>query len=337
MRFYINILATYFPDLDPPYDVYYRQILEQIELAEELGWECFMFNEHHFLGYGGLVANPAVLLAAAAARTSRIRLGPCIAILPLRHPLHSAEDYAMVDALSGGRLEFGIGSGNTALDYRVFGISRENDRERLDEAIDVIVRAWSSPRVSHQGKFWRFDELALYPRPVQQPCPPIWVAGTSAETLGWAGHRGYHIMTVGHPHPPEKVRLGVEAWKRALIEGGFEPTSRHCQFHVRTHVNETSERARAVACSAISRYDEISRIGRRSVVGAEPNYDWDGMLASGRNLYGDPPACIRIIGNAVRHYYFDTLTTTFNFGGIAHEEITRSMRLFAQEVMPAFR
>jgi hypothetical protein len=86
MRFYINILTTYYPDLDPPYDVYYQQILEQIELAEELGWECFMFNEHHFLGYGGLVANPAVLLAAAAARTSRIRLGPCIAILPLRHP-----------------------------------------------------------------------------------------------------------------------------------------------------------------------------------------------------------------------------------------------------------
>jgi alkanesulfonate monooxygenase SsuD/methylene tetrahydromethanopterin reductase-like flavin-dependent oxidoreductase (luciferase family) len=71
LRFYINILTTYYPDLDPPYDVYYQQILEQIELAEELGWECFMFNEHHFLGYGGLVANPAVLLAAAAVRTSR--------------------------------------------------------------------------------------------------------------------------------------------------------------------------------------------------------------------------------------------------------------------------
>jgi hypothetical protein len=107
MRFYINVLTTYFPGLDPPYDIYYEQILAQVQLAEELGWECFMFNEHHFLGYGGLAANPAVLLAAAAARTSRIRLGPCIAILPLRHPLHTAEDYAMVDALSGGRLEFG--------------------------------------------------------------------------------------------------------------------------------------------------------------------------------------------------------------------------------------
>ena len=142
MRFYINILTTYFPDLDPPYDAYYKQILEQIELAEELGWECFMFNEHHFLGYGGLVPNPAVLLAAAAARTSRIRLGPCIAILPLRHPLQTAEEYAMVDAVSGGRLEFGIGSGNTDLDYRVFGLSREGDRERLDEALKIILKAW---------------------------------------------------------------------------------------------------------------------------------------------------------------------------------------------------
>src|SRR5215208_2664499 len=141
MRFYINILTTYFPDIDPPYDVYYRQVLEQIELAEELGWECFMFNEHHFLGYGGLVANPAVLLAAAATRTRKIRLGPCIAILPLRHPLNSAEDYAMVDAISGGRLEFGIGSGNTEMDYRVFGVSKENDRQRFDEAFAMVLQA----------------------------------------------------------------------------------------------------------------------------------------------------------------------------------------------------
>ena len=152
MRFYINILTTYYPDLDPPYDVYYQQILEQIELAEELGWECFMFNEHHFLGYGGLVANPAVLLAAAAARTSRIRLGPCIAILPLRHPLQSAEDYAMVDAVSGGRLEFGIGSGNTPLDYQVFDIAREEGQERMEEALEIILKAWRSERFNHRGK-----------------------------------------------------------------------------------------------------------------------------------------------------------------------------------------
>jgi len=337
VRFYINILTTYFPEIDPPYDVYYQQILEQVQLAEELGWECFMFNEHHFLGYGGLVANPAVLLAAAAARTSKIRLGPCIAILPLRHPLHSAEDYAMVDAVSGGRLEFGIGSGNTELDYKVFGVTRENDRQRLDEAFEVILKAWTNDRFSHQGTAWQFGEITLYPRPIQKPHPPIWVAGTSAQTLEWAGRHGFHIMTVGHPHPPEKVRAGVEAWKKALIDQGIDPTERHCQFHARTHVNENAERAREIATAAITRYDEISRIGRRSLTVAPAEYNWEMMLATGRNNYGEPDQCIQNILNAAKNYYFDTLTTTFNFGGIPHAEIVKSMRLFAKEVMPAFR
>jgi alkanesulfonate monooxygenase SsuD/methylene tetrahydromethanopterin reductase-like flavin-dependent oxidoreductase (luciferase family) len=337
MRFYINILATYFPDIDPPYKVYYEQILEQVALAEELGWECFMFNEHHFLGYGGPIANPAVLLAAAAARTSKIHLGPCIAILPLRHPLHSAEDYAMVDAISGGRLEFGIGSGNTEMDYKVFGVTRENDRQRLHEALEIVLKAWSQDHASHRGEFWRFDELTLYPRPMQQPHPPIWVAGTSAEGLGWAGRQGYHIMTVGHPHPPEKVCLGVEAWKRGLIEAGFDPSNKHCQFHVRTHVHEDSEQAKLTGMAAVKRYDEISRIGRRSLSAAPAEYDWEMMLATGRNNYGNPEQCIRNIRNAMKNYYFDTLTTTFNFGAIPHAEIMKSMRLFAREVMPAFR
>ncbi|HEX5019565.1 MAG TPA: LLM class flavin-dependent oxidoreductase [Candidatus Binatia bacterium] len=337
MRFYINILTTYFPEIDPPYDVYYRQVLEQVQLAEELGWECFMFNEHHFLGYGGLVANPAVLLAAAAARTSEIRLGPCIAILPLRHPLHTAEDYAMVDAISGGRLEFGIGSGNTEMDYKVFGVTRENDRQRLREAIDVILKTWGNERAGHKGDFWTFDELTLYPRPIQQPHPPIWVAGTSAAGLGWAGRQGYHIMTVGHPHPPEKVRPGVEAWKQGLIDAGYDPREKHCQFHVRTHVNESGEQARSIGMAAVKRYDEISRIGRRSLTAPPAEYDWDMMLATGRNNYGNPEQCIKNIHNAMKHYYFDTLTTTFNFGGIPHGDILKSMRLFACEVMPAFR
>jgi alkanesulfonate monooxygenase SsuD/methylene tetrahydromethanopterin reductase-like flavin-dependent oxidoreductase (luciferase family) len=144
-------------------------------------------------------------------------------------------------------------------------------------------------------------------------------------------------MTVGHPHPPEKVGPGVEAWKKALIENGIDPTERRCQFHVRTHVNENVERAREIAMAAVTRYDAISRIGRKSAMVETDNYDWDGMLATGRNLYGNPDQCIEIVHNAMRYYYFDTLTTTFNFGGIPHDEIKQSMCLFAKEIMPAFR
>src|SRR5262249_45204517 len=112
------------------------------------------------------------------------------------------------------------------------------------EALDIILKAWHSERFKHEGKFWSFPEITLYPRPVQQPHPPIWVAGTSARTLEWAGRMGYDIMTVGHPHPPDKVRLGVEAWKKALTERGIDPQQRRCQFHTRTHVSENSQRAR---------------------------------------------------------------------------------------------
>ncbi|HUF42442.1 MAG TPA: hypothetical protein VMR20_10825, partial [Verrucomicrobiae bacterium] len=142
---------------------------------------------------------------------------------------------------------------------------------------------------------------------------------------------------VGHPHPPEKVRPGVEAWKQGLLDHGIDPKERRCQFHMRTHVSESAERARDIATAAISRYDAISRIGRRSLTVAPAEYDWNMMLATGRNNYGTPEQCIENIHNAMKHYYFDTLTTTFNFGGIPHGEILKSMCLFAREVMPAFR
>jgi alkanesulfonate monooxygenase SsuD/methylene tetrahydromethanopterin reductase-like flavin-dependent oxidoreductase (luciferase family) len=129
----------------------------------------------------------------------------------------------------------------------------------------------------------------------------------------------------------------VQAWKQGLAEAGINPSTRHCQFHVRTHVNENAQRAREIGMAAVTRYDEISRIGRRSLTAAPAEYDWDMMLATGRNNYGTPAQVIQGIHNAAKHYYFDTLTTTFNYGGIPHGEILKSMRLFAKEVMPAFR
>lgn len=337
MRFHMHLLPTYFPDRDPPFDVWYQQILEQIALAEELGWECFWFTEHHFLLYGGPEPNPAVIMAAAAARTSRIRLGSAISILPLHHPIQLAEDYAMVDVLSGGRLEYGIGLGNTASDFPVYGIPREESRPRFEEAAEVILKAWANERFTHHGTFWHFEDVPVYPRPMQQPHPPIWVAGHSPESLGWAGRHGFNIMTVAHPFPPEHYRPGLAAWRQGLAEAGLKPGERHCKLHLRVWIDEDAERAREVAEAAIRRYDALSALGP-SLGRYNPNaYDFEAMLACGRNVYGNPDQCITAIQNAMRHFEFDIFSTTFNFGGIPHEEIKRAMRLFAKEVMPAFR
>ncbi len=339
VRFHMHLLPTYFPDRDPPFERYFQNLLEQVALAEELGWECFWFTEHHFLLYGGPIPNPAVMMAAAAARTTRIRLGSAIAILPLHHPVQLAEDYAMVDAISGGRLEFGIGIGNSAIDYEVYGVPRDDSRGRFQEAIAAILNAWTEQTLSHKGKRWQFTGAPVYPRPAQQPHPPVWVAGSSVESLRWAGTHGFNIMTVAHPYPAERVRPGVAAWREGLVQGGHDPAAHHCKLHLRVWVDEDRDRARQVAEPAIQRYDDVSRVGRESAI-RDPGaagYDWEGMLAQGRNIYGNPEDCIRLIRTAAANYDFDVCSTTFNFGGIPHDAIIKAMRLFAQEVMPALR
>lgn len=336
MRFHMHLLPTYFPDLDPPFDVYYEQILDQIVLAEDLGWECFWFTEHHFNLYGGPEPNPAVFLSAAAARTSRIHLGSAVSVLPLHHPIQIAEDYAMVDVLSHGRLEFGIGLGNTPADFKVYGVPRDEARARFEEEGEIIARAWAEERFSHIGKFWEFEDVSIYPRPVQRPTPPIWVAGHSPDTLGWGGRHGFNIMITAHPYPPEHYPPALAAWRDGLSQAGLAPTDRHCKVHLRVWVDESAERAKEVAEAAIVRYDHISALSRGGTFDPA-GYDFEGMLAAGRNVYGDPDQCIAAIQQSMRNYEFDIFSATFNFGGIPHQQVTKAMRLFAREVMPAFK
>jgi alkanesulfonate monooxygenase SsuD/methylene tetrahydromethanopterin reductase-like flavin-dependent oxidoreductase (luciferase family) len=277
-----------------------------------------------------------VLLSAIAARTSRIRLGCSVSVLPIHcQPLHIAEDYAMVDAVSDGRLEFGVGVGNNPSEYRRLGISMDEGRARYQEALDIILKVWSQENVSHKGEFWQFEDVTTYPRPVQQPHPPLWVAGTSEASLGAAGRQGYNIMTVAHPRPPEEIRPGVAAWRAGLVDGGYDPAQRHCLIHLRGYVDPDHGRACEVGPVAIARYNQISREGLgRAARPDETN--WDKMLAEGRNIYGDPSQCVELMNHTRSHFDFDVFGMQFNFGGLPHEEVVTSMRLFAREVMPAF-
>jgi alkanesulfonate monooxygenase SsuD/methylene tetrahydromethanopterin reductase-like flavin-dependent oxidoreductase (luciferase family) len=339
MRFHVHLLPTYYPDRNPPFDEYFQQILEQVQLAEELGFECFWFTEHHFVLYGGPVPNPAVMMAAAAARTSRIHLGSAISILPLHHPVQVAEDYAMVDVASRGRLEFGIGLGNAPRDLEVYGIPRDERRGRFEEALEIIKLAWTNETFTHHGEYWDIPEASVLPRPVQRPHPPFWAAATSPEAMEWAGRQGFNVMTVAHPFPPERVRGAVPAWRQALAAAGVNGAERQCKIHVRVWVDESSERAREVAEAAIQRYDSHQMqagVGRLAQ-GLPPTYDWQTMLDQGRNVYGNPEECIRYMENTRHNFDFDIFSATFNFGGVPHEDVKRAMRLFAKEVMPAFR
>ncbi|HEX6513168.1 MAG TPA: LLM class flavin-dependent oxidoreductase [Chloroflexota bacterium] len=334
MRFDLNLLPMYFPDLYSSFDAYFQDLLDEVALGEDLGYSCYWFTEHHFLLYGGPICNPAVFIAAAAARTSTIRLGTAISIVPLRHPLQTAEDYAMADAISRGRLDFGVGRGNVQLDFDVYGIDRELSRSRFEEAMEVIEMAWSQEHFSYAGQHWRFDSVGLYPKPAQRPHPRIWVAANSAESGRWAGLHGYDLMTVAHVRPPEMVRPGVEAWKEALAERGDDAGRHNCQLLVRVVIDEDAARADELARKALERYDDLSSRGRahRS---ARPQAEE--MRAAGRVIWGNPEECIEGIHTAARNFEFDTVAAVFNWGGLPHDKVMQSMRLFAEQVMSEFR
>src|SRR5688572_21538137 len=206
MRFGIFSLPTYFPEVDGSLTDFYRHVLSLLVDSEELGFDVAWCNEHHFHPYGGMIPLPAVLLAAVAARTSRIRLGTSVALVALHHPLQTAEAYAMLDQISEGRLELGIGRGFMKYDYDTLGVPWDEGQERVYEYVDILRAAWSQQPFSFSGRFYQFQDVGVWPRPCQQPHPPIWAAASRnpASFERWGAH-GYNLLTVAQHFPLERL------------------------------------------------------------------------------------------------------------------------------------
>lgn len=161
MRFGIFSVADHYPrELRRSATELYGELRDQAEAADALGFDSFWIAEHHFHEYGA-VPRPPVWLAAAAQRTRRIRLGSAVVVLPFDNPLRTAEDYAMVDMLSGGRLNLGVGSGYLTHEYAGFGLSLEEKRERFTEALEIVLRAWTGERFSYEGRFPHIENVQL--------------------------------------------------------------------------------------------------------------------------------------------------------------------------------
>src|SRR5438445_1880102 len=172
----------------------YRDLIAQFELGKVLGFDTVWLGELHFSRAFSILADPLMLLAAASQRTSRIRLGTAVTLLPLHNPVKIAEEAAIVDLLSNGRLEFGVGRGTAPLHYEGYAVPMEESRERFDEALDFIIGAWTSEPFSFEGQYFQARELKLTPRPIQSPYPPIRIASNSPDTFPFAGRRGMPIF-----------------------------------------------------------------------------------------------------------------------------------------------
>jgi probable F420-dependent oxidoreductase len=176
-----------------PWDEVYQGLLDQIVLAEELGYDSIWLTEHHFVE-DGYTPSPVPLMAAIAARTKRVQISTDILILPLYHPVKLAEDIATIDAVSGGRVMLGVGSGYRDEEFAAFGTSRRERGSRMEEGVAVLRGCWADGPFSFSGKHYQYDGIDVTPKPVQKPHPPVWMAATAEPAARRAARLGLHLL-----------------------------------------------------------------------------------------------------------------------------------------------
>jgi alkanesulfonate monooxygenase SsuD/methylene tetrahydromethanopterin reductase-like flavin-dependent oxidoreductase (luciferase family) len=209
----------------------YKDILAQIDLADTLGFDTAWLGEIHFIQQFSILSDPLMTLAAAAQRTRRIRLGTAVTLLPLHSPIKIAEEAAICDILSDGRLEFGVGRG-IARHYPSYGIPPEESRGRFDEALDFILAAWTSETFSFTGRYFQARDLALVPQPVQTPHPPVRIAANSPDTFPLAAERRLPLFASPLINPPDKLKAGLAVYRHSLPVGCHGDTALAFPLHV---------------------------------------------------------------------------------------------------------
>jgi natural product biosynthesis luciferase-like monooxygenase protein len=350
MRFGLNFFPSFRLD-DMSTAEYFSLGLSLSERADELGYASVKTVEHYFHDYGGHSPNPIVFLSAVAARTRRIRLITGAVIPAFNNPIKLAGELAMLDNISNGRLDAGFGRAFIPKEFDVFGVSMDESRPRFEEGIDVITRLWTEERVSYEGKFHKFQDVRLMPRPIQKPHPPIWIAAVATkDSFIWAGRHGYHIMIVPFASNLELVRELVQSYRDAWRDGGNPPSAEQIQSSLHCYIAETHKEAIEGFRRPVDRYIEVfaeavrswsdkqssQYAGYNKLVEAITALTAEKMIDSHTALVGTPDEVIEQI-----EFNRDLIgehepSMQINFGGIKEREAFRTLELFAKYVMPRF-
>jgi len=332
MKFGIFVFGDNHPELGRSNQRYYEEVLTMAEWAEELGFDSFWLGEHHFYWYGSL-PSPPMLIAALGQRTKKIRLGPAISVLPFHHPLIVAEEYAFADNLCGGRLNFAIGSGFSPIEYKMFGMSLEDARERYWETFDVIIKSWTQKEFSHKGKFYQIENGSLHLKPLQKPMPPTWVAASSDETLTKSGELGLSIMGIPFARSSSilEVKEKNDVFKESYFRAGHkEAPDIIVALHVYLHENEESATTSAHIC-----YQRVLEyLGRSRRPGAKVP-DFDTVKKEKLVVFSSPERATEIF----REYENIGVTHVIcmvNFGGVPMPDVRRTLELMSKEIFPKF-
>jgi natural product biosynthesis luciferase-like monooxygenase protein len=325
-----------------------RTLIDQAAYGEELGFDSVWLAEHHFHSFGGTLSSPPVIGAAIAQRTEKIRIGTAVVLLPYHNPLRIAEDYATLDCLSGGRLDFGIGHGFIKWESLTFGTPLEDLRHRFKENLDIILKAWSEPKFSHKGQSYQYDNVELLPRPVQKPYPTVWMGATSTEeSFAFAGRSGFHMMLIPFLHEIDELRAMVEVYlnARRLAGHGMNTARIIAMYHI--YVGENAAEARATAEPALAAYHGAAAEARNLTQGVpEPEsyrthdehrakmrkLTFNDLVERNRVLVGDTAEVREKVAHVCERLHLTDLAGNFALGSLPDQPTRATLRRFTEQV-----
>jgi alkanesulfonate monooxygenase SsuD/methylene tetrahydromethanopterin reductase-like flavin-dependent oxidoreductase (luciferase family) len=340
----------------------FAEAMDIAGIAETEGLDGVWLAERHFAmhrrptdpmgaGIPSIAAAPLVLGAAIAARTSRVRIGTGVSVLPLCHPIRTAEEAATVDQISKGRLDFGVGRSGFPRAYSGYGVRYDESRERFQESLDLILKSWTQEGFTHTGKYFATDNLTVVPRPYQKPHPPIWVAATTPDTFPMVGRMGFSLVTGLRGFDVPEAVGHLAAYRAARREHGHAGDG-NVYLRIPAYVADTAAQARSEPEDSTMRsYRRLaenfaSSVGATGTTTSEERAERAERLSSltyddvlrDRVAYGTPDMVVDRLSQLRDQLGLSGVIIESNVGGrIPLERVLHSIRLYAREVAPGLR
>jgi alkanesulfonate monooxygenase SsuD/methylene tetrahydromethanopterin reductase-like flavin-dependent oxidoreductase (luciferase family) len=327
-----------------------EEFMEQAELADRLGFHTYWIAEIHCQPKFSLLSAPYVVLGAAAQRTKRLRLGVAVNTLPVHHPVQLAEEAAMLDLVSQGRMDFAAGGGHPhSRAYECFGADHKSTHEVMAESLDIIRKAWSEPTLAYNGKFFNIPEVIVNPKPVQNPLPSFYMATSSLDGVEVGARLGINMFLPIHTRTPEQVGEYAQAYWNGLKQYGHDAKSKELGLLVPVHVAETTAVAMSRTESGIMSYfktitdmradytDWLTRRGvelptrLRTAAGAQVAFE---TVCEKHAVIGDADLVADKIKKLTGQTGATHLLAWFNIGTVPHALVKDSMERFTKEVTP---
>jgi alkanesulfonate monooxygenase SsuD/methylene tetrahydromethanopterin reductase-like flavin-dependent oxidoreductase (luciferase family) len=323
--------------------------LDEAVYADALGFDAVWIAEHHFSEYG-TAPDAAVLAAALAQRVTRMRIGTAVSILPFNHPIRTAESFAMVDVLSDGRLDFGVGRGYQPTEFAGFNLPMEESRQRFDESLEIIRRAWSEDTITFEGKFYQVRDARVLPKPIQKPHPPIWGAAVSPGSFERLARRGLRVLSAPSITPPSLMAESYRTYRRVWEEMGHPTAELEIPALYFTYVGESESRARHEPEQSVMWYFKtIARLIAAEGAKPSPEYAFYGRARKHLEavdydtlyrdvlLFGDTGRVTEHLKRLQEELGVTYLLSWMNFGGLDRSLARDSIRRFAERIIPRFR